>query len=317
MRGIGPRIALPSILLGRDFWCVGMGKMTRAVRHSLEAAQSQKLKPFAVLRDTISQAKTDANYNELVRRGSHPLHAVYAATINLVSTFLECTQDLRPFRTAVKFIAAKQDLYMPSFPPMSPLTTSYFTTWTHLDAQFGSDRESVADCLAGVLDVFQIREIQQKALERLRISRLGIYELIGKRTEGFQLRELVTGTQIEALIPSGFHGVPGEILLIRLLPPLESNPSYHVAVTTPYILHETPETRWLEYFVRHQIEPGTAGFEERLHRHMKWGPKPDYWSEFVFFGCVNHRSDAIFLTGYPDRPETQPHHKSLNILRDT
>lgn len=89
-----------------------------------------------------------------------------------------------------------------------------------------------------------------------------------------------------------------------------SSPS--VATTTPYVLAGYPESDWLEYFDRHQIVPGTLGCEERLGRHMKRGRDEWYWSEFVFYGYVNHRPDAIFLTGFPDRLETQPHHEKFD-----
>jgi hypothetical protein len=47
---------------------------------------------------------------------------------------------------------------------LSPITTSFFTTWTQLDVPFGADRETVADCLAGLSDLLRISEIRQKAL---------------------------------------------------------------------------------------------------------------------------------------------------------
>ena len=45
---------------------------------------------------------------------------------------------------------------------------------------------------------------------------------------------------------------------------------------------------------------------------MKLGTEPYYWSEFIFYGYVNYRSDAILLAGLPDRPETQPQHKKFD-----
>jgi len=42
-------------------------------------------------------------------------------------------------------------------------------------------------------------------------------------------------------------------------------------------------------------------------RHMKYGPPREYWNDFVFEANVNHQSDAIFLAGLPDIPESRPH----------
>jgi hypothetical protein len=47
--------------------------------------------------------------------------------------------------------------------------------------------------------------------------------------------------------------------------------------------------------------------EERLHRHLKYGPEDRYWLEYIFKGYVNFLGDRIFLTGFPDRPQTLPH----------
>jgi len=40
---------------------------------------------------------------------------------------------------------------------------------------------------------------------------------------------------------------------------------------------------------------------------MKHGPTRAYWNDFVVEAYVNHRSDAIFLAGLPDVPESRPH----------
>ncbi len=131
--------------------------MTRALRHEVENALRQKVVPISALRETIRREERASSYDVLVRRGSDPLPAVYATTINFISTFLECTQELAPMRQAVRFITEKEDLFMPGFPPTSPITTSLFTTWTQLDVPFGADRETLGDCLGGLSDLLQIR----------------------------------------------------------------------------------------------------------------------------------------------------------------
>ena len=40
---------------------------------------------------------------------------------------------------------------------------------------------------------------------------------------------------------------------------------------------------------------------------MKHGPTRAYWNDFVVEAYVNYRSDAIFLAGLPDVPESRPH----------
>ena len=109
-------------------------------------------------------------------------------------------------------------------------------------------------------------------------------------------------------------------------------PGRSVVLTTPYALLSS-EAEWREYFVRQlgTSEKDAAGGKggasrdkkngkkarrapagaadspaQRLHRHMKRGPSPDHWLEFVeqaFEGTVN-RCPA--LAGVPDLPETIP-----------
>jgi hypothetical protein len=122
----------------------------------------------------------------------------------------------------------------------------------------------------------------------------------------------VRGTSNKSRFP---RSGPGDLILVRVLPPFREFPSPSVAVTTPYVLLGSPKADWLDYFERQQILAGAPGSEERLYRHMKWGKDDWYWSEFVFCGYVNHRSDAIFLAGLPDRPETQPHHKEFDEVK--
>jgi hypothetical protein len=38
---------------------------------------------------------------------------------------------------------------------------------------------------------------------------------------------------------------------------------------------------------------------EALHRLLKFGPKSNYWNEFVFLAYRTHQSDAIYLSGIP------------------
>ena len=165
-----------------------------------------------------------------------------------------------------------------------------------------------------------IGAVFEEALRNLRKSRLGIYEVVGASGGRFQLRELISNVGVEAFIPSGFQGERGQLIMVRLVPPLLGETSYSVAMTTPYLLLGHTESDWSTCFGRHQVVAGTVGADERLQRHMKFGPDPTYWSEFVFYGYAGHRSDAIFVAGLPDRPETQPQHRSYDpkqgIFRD-
>lgn len=289
-----------------------MGRITEKLRRGFNNALRQKVIPHAAILKGQKTAQELPDVEKLIQEGTHPAHAVYSHVINLLSVFLEEVARLPFMRSAHKFLTRAEDIYMPGYPPMSPITVSHYASWTACDVRFGEDQETLCDCFLGVSDLLDLDPIRLEAAQHLSQSRLGLYEMGRQIGDRFQLRELVSGTEVEALIPTGFKARPGTLFLARLLPPLLGVPGPHIALTTPYVLAGYARRDWLKYFMRQQIFPGTVGVEERLHRHMKHGNDGWYWSEFLFYGYVNFRSDAIFLTGFPDLPETQPQHKSFD-----
>jgi hypothetical protein len=45
---------------------------------------------------------------------------------------------------------------------------------------------------------------------------------------------------------------------------------------------------------------------------MKYGPSRSYWNDFVFEGYINYCTEAVFLAGVPDVPESRPHSESYS-----
>src|SRR5208337_2057883 len=76
-----------------------------------------------------------------------PLHTVYLAVQHAASIFAERVSVLDEFKPYYEIVANAEDEYMPSGPPMSPLTTSYFTTWAFFDLGFGPYEETMGKCL--------------------------------------------------------------------------------------------------------------------------------------------------------------------------
>ena len=66
-----------------------------------------------------------------------PCHAMYVMGQNFASVMTELISGLREAKKFVRIVNDAEDEYMPGYPPMSPLTTSYFTMWTMFDVQFG------------------------------------------------------------------------------------------------------------------------------------------------------------------------------------
>ena len=82
---------------------------------------------------------------------------------------------------------------------------------------------------------------------------------------------------------------------------------YHVAFTTPYILMGFGKADWTAYLSKSLIGLTAPEKRRRLHELLKYGREPNFWSEFIFKAYLNHRPDAIFLTGLPDVPGSMPH----------
>jgi hypothetical protein len=220
-----------------------------------------------------------------------------------MSEQLTALKEMTPF---VDIVSQADNLYLPSGPPMSPLTTSYFTSWAFFDACAGSAHETIGTTVLELGAAFGMSPQLSRLIQSLQDSRMGLYIHRGVEGSLVVLEDIVTGGICRAISPAGYRGDRNELWYVRLLPPPIPGSSEHVAFTTPYIILQ-PEVRdWLAYFSRtfaHNQQPRAEDYE----RHMKYGPTRAYWNDFVFEAYVNHCPEAIYLAGLPDVPESRPH----------
>jgi hypothetical protein len=243
---------------------------------------------------------------KFIKDGLDPIHAAYAFVQHITSFFAEGVSQLPEMKKYAKIVIKAEDEYMPSGPPMSPLTTSFFTTWALYDLRFdGTD--TLASCLIESNDVVGMNPDQFDALKKMAASRMGIYEQIGMDGPFVRLREVITDTEYTCHNASGYRGRPSELWYVRLLPPLlPDHARYYIAFTTPYILMASKDD-WLQFLRRCLSQSRFGADNDGLHRFLKYGPDANYWNEFVFKGYHHHQSDAIFLAGIPDLKATLPH----------
>jgi hypothetical protein len=237
----------------------------------------------------------------------HPAHAVYVYAQNQVSVMSEQLTALKEMDRFVKLIAKAEDEYMPSGPPMSPLTTSFFTCWAFFDACAGLADETIGTTTTAVGSAFGMHEELLRVIGLMQESRMGIYVHEGIDKDSVVLREVVSGRVCRAISPSGYRGRKGALWYVRVLPPPLPGLEEHVVFTTPYVLVKPGEHDWQAYFRRTLPDTPQQARLEAYERHMKFGPSRAFWSEFVFEAYVNHQSDAVFLAGLPDVPESRPH----------
>jgi hypothetical protein len=239
-----------------------------------------------------------------IKQGMDPVHAAYVFVQHITSYFAEGVSRLPEMKKYAQIVAKAEDEYLPSGPPMSPLTTSFFTTWAMYDLQFDG-AESLASCLIDANDIVRLNPDQFDALKKMAASRMGIYEHIGMEGPHVRLRELKTDLEYTCHNVSGYRGKSGELWYVRILPPLLPNLArYHIVFTTPYILMASKKN-WLQFFAR--TLPGAGDDATALHRFFKGGTDLHYWNEFVFKAYHHHQFDAIFLAGIPDLQATLPH----------
>jgi hypothetical protein len=246
--------------------------------------------------------KTVVSQKELA--GFHPAHAAYVYTQNQISVMSEQLTALKEMAPFADIISKAEDLYMASAPPMSPLTTSYFTCWAFFDACVGSANETIGTTILEVGAAFGMHSELLRLIGLMQDSRMGFYIHRGTEGDVSVLEDLVTTAVYRAIVPVGYRGRKNENWYVRLLPPAFPGGTEHVVFTTPYVVVHPDFADWLAYFRR--TLPATAGFDD-YERHMKYGPTREYWNDYVFEGYVNHQSDAIFLAGLPDIPESRPH----------
>jgi hypothetical protein len=244
----------------------------------------------------------------LLGQGYDPVHAVYSFVQQISSQFAEGASQLPEMEPWARAVGEAEEEYMPSGPPMSPLTASYFWLWALYDVRIGGSTDTLGSCQIEANDLIGLNEHQLDALKKLNESRMGIYEHAGKSGRLIRLRELITNDEVVCHCPSGYHGTKGELWYARLVPPVDPEAGdYWIVMTTPYILTETDKADWAAYLKRGMAEFDEAEERTRLYRFLKFGPERLFWHEFVFKAYHHSKREAIFLAGIPDVPSSLPH----------
>jgi hypothetical protein len=207
--------------------------------------------------------KTVVSQKEL--EGFHPAHAAYVYAQNQVSVMSEQLTALKEMAPFVDIISKAEDLYVPSAPPMSPLTTSYFTCWAFFDACAGPAKETIGTT---ILEVGATLGMQPELLRLMRLmqdSRMGFYIHRGGEGDASVLEDLVTGAVYRAIVPAGYKGQKNENWYLRLLPPPFPEGKEHVAFTTPYIVVHLDAAKTCRPLLRQSTVPPLDRWESVAH----------------------------------------------------
>jgi len=302
------------------------GPVARKVLKALEKERKRNTIDFDALQIGAKRAAelergsiTEAGMSDL-----DPLHAVYAYAQNRISVLVEQLTGLPPCARLAQAYEEAEDEYMPSGPPMSPLTMSYFFCWGVFDSSVGDGRETLGTVAIEVGSALGMEDSLMALFRHMQESRMGFYMHQGTNDSLVLLKELITGKERSCVVPAGYMGRPGEMWFVRVLPePFEAmNTGRSVVFNTPYVIGTWQKNRfspanpqsWEGFFDRTLPKTGIGEACEAYAHLMKYGLTPNYWNEYVMEAYVNHRQDMILLAGFPDVPSSRPHSRMTEDL---
>jgi len=255
--------------------------------------------------------------DEMIDDGTDPQFVLYSTLqvqLLMMATMLEQSGIVDEYQ---EILESALDTYMPGFPPMSPVTDSYFHSWALCDLEFGDDGDNIGRIAAGMMAEMEMPAEVKELCGKLLDSRMGIYETIDIDSDLIVVRELVTGRELLVDVPTGYFGEEGELRFVRLGPPAVHDAEYFTELTTPYILEDRSVADWSRYLksvmpdsvVSDDGSPSTQ-VEDRLAAVFKEDLGEMPWMEFVFQGYRGYEEDVIYLTGIPSEPASLPHSDS-------
>lgn len=274
-----------------------------------------------VLRErfTFEKSESDLELLRSIHQGTYantkpgdPSFHAYAAAVNVANEFAGQVfgfLDLIPFNNQ---IADLQEEYMPSYPPISPVTSAFFAGWMVLDARDGATGMTVGEVLLEYLQHKGTLDCVQRAIVLLNDSFCSFYEVMEVHDQGLGLWDIAAKQELQCWCSSGYRGREGEVWYVRVVPPFVQGLTRSVTMSTPSVFTDSSRRTWEDLFQRH-LAPAGAGANS-LHHYLKNGKWLGYWLEFVHQAFVGYTGNMIQVTGVPDDPASLPHFDSRRRL---
>lgn len=238
------------------------------------------------------------------------LHQRALLAVNLLIDLAALILDFSEVSKLTNILQRAEDLYVPNGPPMSPISRSFFTFWSLFDCSANSkSRETIGSTLYAITKSFGLSSTQLTTTEALLNSRMGLYTHVGFDGDKVLLREFITNKLYPCIVTSEYRGQSGKVWFVRVFAPLDpEGPQDFITLTTPYVFKSEDPRDWKAYFDR--ALPPQSSPDSRIAAYenlMKWGLDPTFWCEFIFEAYSDYITEAVFLEGFPDQPETRPH----------
>lgn len=251
---------------------------------------------------------------QLLDDGYDALHIKYILGHQFAMMFSDAMAEHEVFGEYFDIMVDVDNHYAADPDETTPVTGSYFSLWSLFDLRFGSDQETMGACLTDVLKAMQADPYVLRVMRSLSDSRMSIYQHQGSDGPCVRLRELVTGQELRCHSASGHPGQPGELWFVRLGPPLDESPDYHVTLNTPYVLTEATVDDWTAYLNKSLLGRST-GEPQNLHELLKFGKRRTTWHDFVVRAFQYADDHAVYLAGLPDVPSSLPNARCIEALQ--
>jgi hypothetical protein len=270
------------------------------------------LKKVLTQRFTFDRAQADLELLRAIaeetyvrtKPGDPSFHA-YAAAVNVVSEFASQALDLPELVSFNNQLADIQEEYMPSYPPVSPVTSAFFAGWMALDARDSLTGLTLGEVFVHYLEHTNKLDYLRRALVALNESSCSFHEVMDVDGQSTRLREIAGQQEVQCWSSSRYSGRKGEIWYVRVLPPFAAGSSNSVTLSTPYVFRDCDRQRWEDFFARYAASE--FGSSHSLREYLKFGKSLGYWLEFVFQAFEGYTGNMIQVRGVPDNPASLPH----------
>lgn len=152
-----------------------MLKKVLSQRFTFESGQADLELLHSIAEGTYSNSKP----------GDPSFHA-YAATLNLANEFASQALDILELIPFNNQLADVQEEYMPSYPPMSPVTSALFAGWMVLDARDSLTGLTLGEMFAHYLRHTGEMEFLRQAMGSLNESCCSFYEVTEVDVQGIK-----------------------------------------------------------------------------------------------------------------------------------
>lgn len=236
------------------------------------------------------------------------------------------------FDALTRFHDQIEDEYMPGGPPQSPVYDSFAMQFVLSAVPQGIANETPYSVLARLLLRDPSRARLQSMAQSLADSRFDLYRVKGASSHTAEIESVRGGGTLSVGLTGPFLRI-GDFGLMRVL---QFDDRSFIA-DSPYLLNAS-EGDWRQYLARIVAQQQGAASppapqkasklsskeqarrrqkdkarasrnepEEIIGRHLKFGPSPRYWFDYVMDAYAGERRGIVFLAGVPDRPELLPH----------